>query len=89
MTFGPKQVIVVAGLNKVAQTLNDAAVRARTVAAPLNTQRFPGAKTPCNETGACADCLSPDSICSFIVRTRLCKPAGRIKVILVGKDLGL
>jgi L-lactate utilization protein LutB len=89
MTFGPRQVIVVAGMNKIAKTLNDAITRARTIAAPLNVQRFPGAKTPCNETGTCADCASPDSVCSFIVTTRLCKPAGRIKVILIGKDLGL
>jgi hypothetical protein len=89
MTFGPKQVIVVIGMNKVRKTLKDAIARARNIAAPANTQRFPNAKTPCNETGACADCSSPDSICSFIVHTRLCKPAGRIKVILIGKDLGL
>ena len=89
MTFGPKQVIVVAGMNKVVQNIMDAYNRVRTIASPANTQRFPNAKTPCNETGACADCLSPDSICSYIVRTRLCKPAGRIKVILIGKDLGL
>jgi len=89
MIYGPKQVIVVSGMNKVTQTILDAAARARTIAAPANTQRFPGKKTPCMETGACADCLLPDSICSFIVRTRLCKPKGRIKVILIGKDLGL
>jgi L-lactate utilization protein LutB len=89
MTFGPKQVIVVAGMNKIAKTLEDAAVRARTVAAPANMQRFPALKTPCNETGACGDCVNQDSICTYIVRTRLCKPKGRIKVILIGKDLGL
>jgi L-lactate utilization protein LutB len=89
MIYGPRQVIVVAGMNKVAKTLEDAVSRARTIAAPLNQQRFPGQKTPCNETGSCANCLSPDSICTFIVHTRLCKPAGRIKVILVGADLGL
>jgi len=88
MIYGPKQVIVVAGMNKVAKTVMDAANRARTIAAPANTQRFPNIKTPCNETGACADCLSPDSICTYIVRTRICKPKGRIKVILIGKDLG-
>jgi L-lactate utilization protein LutB len=88
MTFGPKQVIVVAGMNKVQKTLETACARARTIAAPVNVQRFQDLKTPCNETGACADCLSPDSICSFIVHTRLCKPKGRIKVILIGKDLG-
>jgi len=89
MIFGPRQVIVIAGMNKLAKTLDDAIVRARTIAAPRNTQRFPDSKTPCNETGSCANCKSADSICSFIVTTRLCKPAGRIKVILVGEDLGL
>jgi hypothetical protein len=89
MTFGPRQVIVIAGMNKVVKTLDDALARARTIAAPSNTQRFPDSKTPCNETGSCADCKSPDSVCSFFVTTRLCKPAGRIKVILVGQDLGL
>jgi hypothetical protein len=39
-------------MNKVAQTIMDAAARARTIAAPANTQRFPNLKTPCNETGA-------------------------------------
>ena len=88
MTFGPRQVIVVAGMNKITKTVDDALVRARTVAAPANTQRFPDSKTPCNETGTCADCKSPDCICSFFVTTRMCKPANRIKVILVGQDLG-
>jgi len=89
MTFGPKQVIVVAGMNKVVKTLQAAYTRARYTAAPANNQRFPDNKTPCNESGACADCRNPDSICSYIVQTRMCKPAGKIKVILIGKDLGL
>jgi hypothetical protein len=89
MIFGPKQVIVVAGMNKVAKTLEDALIRARTIASPLNTQRFPALKTPCNETGTCANCLSADSVCNFFVTIRRCNPPARIKVILVGKDLGL
>jgi len=89
MIFGPRQVIVVSGMNKVTKTYSDALVRVRSIAAPLNVQRFSHLKTPCRETGTCADCLSPDTICSFFVTTRFCKPAGRIKVILVGKDLGL
>ena len=88
LIFGPKKVIVVAGMNKVVQTITDAFNRAKTIAAPANAQRFPNNKTPCNETGACADCLSPDCICAHIVRTRVCRPKGRIKVILIGKDLG-
>jgi L-lactate utilization protein LutB len=89
MIFGPKQVIIAAGMNKAAKTYEDAVIRARTVAAPLNAQRFTSLKTPCNETGTCANCMSPDTICSYFVTTRFCKPAGRIKIILIGKDLGL
>ncbi|MCL2277668.1 MAG: lactate utilization protein [Treponema sp.] len=89
MIFGPKQVIIAAGMNKVAKTLRDAKIRARTIAAPLNMGRFPHLKTPCSETGTCANCLSPDTICSYFVTIRFCKPAGRIKVILIGKDIGL
>jgi L-lactate utilization protein LutB len=88
MIYGPKQVIVAAGMNKVVKTHNDAIVRARTIAAPMNVQRFPNLKTPCNETGTCMNCMSADTICSYIVTARICKPSGRIKVILIGKDLG-
>lgn len=89
LCYGPRQVIVMAGMNKVAKTLEDALTRARTQAAPANAQRFPANKTPCGETGSCANCRGADSICSVIVTTRLCKPAGRIKVLLIGQDLGL
>ena len=87
LCFGPTQVVVVAGMNKVAGELDGAMRRAREVAAPMNAQRFP-LKTPCVANGLCGDCKGPDSICAQIVTTRLCKPAGRIKVVLVGEDLG-
>ncbi|MDR3355535.1 MAG: lactate utilization protein [Synergistaceae bacterium] len=89
MIFGPKQVIVVAGINKVVKTVEDAMVRARTIAAPLNIQRFPSIATPCNKIGSCTNCLTQDTVCNYFVTIRLCKPAGRIKVILIGKNLGL
>lgn len=85
--YGPKSVIVIAGMNKVEQDLDAAINRARTVAAPMNKQRFP-AETPCLVTGSCADCKAPGCICNQIVITRNCRPAGRIKVILVGEELG-
>jgi hypothetical protein len=87
MTFGPKSVIVACGMNKAVKTVMDAAERARNYAAPVNAQRF-DIETPCRITGACADCKSPESICTYIVRTRLCRPAGRIKVVLIGETLG-
>ena len=87
MAYGPKNVLVVAGVNKIVKTAEDALVRARTVASPINAQRF-GLKTPCSVTGACSNCDSPDCICNVIVTTRHSKPAGRIKVLLVGEILG-
>lgn len=86
--YGPKTVLVIAGMNKVVDTLEEAVCRARTVAAPANQQRFLR-DTPCTVTGACADCKSEDCICNQIVITRHCRPVGRIKFILVGEDLGL
>ena len=87
IVYGPETVLVIAGMNKVCDTLDDAVTRARTVAAPMNKQRFPF-KTPCEVTGACADCKSDDCICNQILITRNCRPAGRIKFILVGEELG-
>ena len=87
IVYGPGNVLVIAGMNKVCDTLDEAVRRARTVAAPMNQQRFLG-KTPCSVTGSCGDCLSDDCICNQILVTRNCRPAGRIKFILVGEDLG-
>ncbi len=85
--YGPETVLVIAGMNKVADTLEDAVTRARTVAAPMNKQRFPN-QTPCEITGTCADCKSEGCICNQIVITRHCRPVGRIKFIIVGEELG-
>lgn len=84
---GPKSVLVIAGMNKVTDSVEDAVSRARHVAAPMNEQRFLG-DTPCAKTGICADCKSESCICNHIVITRHCRPVGRIKFILVGEDLG-
>jgi L-lactate utilization protein LutB len=88
IVYGPKEVLVIAGMNKVMDTLEDAVTRARTIAAPLNQQRFQ-LDNPCTVTGSCADCKSETCICNQILITRHCRPAGRIKFILVGEDLGL
>ena len=87
MAFGPAHVLVVVGINKVVKTEQDAWNCARTVAAPINAQRF-GLNTPCSVTGSCGDCQSPDCICNVLTVTRRCKPAGRIQVLLVGEPLG-
>jgi len=85
--YGPKSVIVVAGMNKVEDDLESAIRRARTVAAPMNNQRFSN-DNPCSVTGTCGNCKNETCICNQIVITRHCRPAGRIKFILVGEALG-
>ena len=87
IVYGPKQILVIAGMNKVVDTLESAVIRARTVAAPMNKQRFP-LQTPCEVTASCADCKGDGCICNQILVTRNCKPAGRIKFILVQEELG-
>lgn len=84
---GPKKVIFIVGMNKVCSDLDAALGRARNVAAPVNAQRF-GLKTPCTQTGSCADCKSPDTICCQILITRYSKHKDRIHVILVDSNLG-
>jgi len=88
LVYGPKSVIIVAGLNKVAKDLGAAIARVRGTAAPTNAQRFP-VNTPCKITGECADCKSADCICANMVITRVSRPAGKVKVILVGETLGM
>lgn len=84
---GPKNVIVIAGMNKIVTDVNTGIERVRNMASPPNTVRL-GCKTPCAELGRCANCLVDDCICCEIVITRKSKIPGRIKVILVGEELG-
>lgn len=88
LCFGPKNVVIIAGMNKVVQDLDAAYKRVRGFSAPANAQRFE-INTPCKITGECGDCTSTTCICNQIVTTRNCKPEGRIKVILIGEDLGI
>ena len=87
LIWGPKQVIILAGMNKVCPTVEDAYRRVKNIASPANAIRL-NKKTPCAQTGACGDCYSPDCICSHTVVTRRCGTPGRIKIILIGGDLG-
>lgn len=89
VSIGAKEVVIVAGINKIVPTVNDLDHRIRTVAAPLNIARHPGFKTPCAKTGTCMDCNSPDRICNIRLTMERCYPAGRITVVLINKDLGL
>ena len=87
ITWGPKKVIFVIGLNKVAQTVEAALSRARGTASPINAQRF-DMKTPCCVDGTCHNCNSADSICSYVHFLRNSRNQGRHVVVLVGESLG-
>lgn len=89
LCFGPKHVIMIVGMNKVVSSVEDGVARVRNIAAPPNCIRL-GLETPCSLTGRCADCYGDTCICSDIVVTRRQSAAmrGRIKVILVGENVG-
>ena len=87
ITWGPKKVIFVIGINKVAQTVEAALARARSTAAPVNAQRF-DINTPCRTDGVCHNCNSPESICSYVHFLRNSRNRGRHVVVLVGEELG-
>ena len=87
ITWGPKHVIFVVGMNKVAQDAEAALKRARSTASPINAARF-DIETPCQLDGQCHNCNSPQSICNYIHFLRNSSKPGRIIVILVGENLG-
>lgn len=87
LCWGPQNVIIIAGMNKVATDVENALKRVRNFAAPPNAVRL-NRNTPCAQTGKCGNCYSPDCICSQIVITRRSSTPNRIKVILVGEELG-
>ena len=86
ITWGPKKVIFVIGLNKVAQSVEAALSRAKGTASPINAARF-DIKTPCQIDGVCHNCNSPESICNYVHFLRN-SPKGRHVVVLVGENLG-
>lgn len=88
MFIGPQKTIIVSGVNKIVKDVEAAEKRLKEWAAPQNAKRL-NRKTPCVETGVCADCSSPDRICNIYV-TLAKKPSRTdVVVILVGESLGI
>jgi len=87
MIYGPRCVIIIAGMNKVVMDVEQGLSRARNTAAPPNCIRL-SYDNPCSSIGLCQDCLKDTCICSHTVITRRSRDDGRIKVILVGEELG-
>jgi len=87
MTFGPKKVIIVAGMNKVTPDLESALRRVRDVAGPMRAKSL-GMETPCAETGICNDCNSPQRICRVTVILHRKPMMTDISVILINHPMG-
>ena len=87
MIFGPRQVILAVGMNKVVRDLEAARERIKRYAAPVNARRV-GYKTPCAQTGICSDCSSPQRICNMWSIIEGQPVPGRIHVKLIGENLG-
>ncbi|VBB08157.1 Hypothetical protein LUCI_3422 [Lucifera butyrica] len=87
MIYGPRQVIIVAGINKIVKNIEEAEKRVRNYTAPLDAKRL-NKKTPCVSLGYCIDCKSEERICNSFVTIKRQFINGRIKVIIVGKELG-
>lgn len=88
ITFGPRNVIILVGRNKIVSDLEDAMMRIKNYAAPANAIRL-NMKTPCVKTSYCEECKSKNRICNCWAITEKSFPKGRIKVVLINEDLGL
>ena len=87
MLYGPAQVIVVVGKNKLAENTEKAILRTRQTAAPLDAKRL-NKGTPCTVLGRCIDCGHPNRICNDFVLITGQFVKNRIKVIIVDEILG-
>ena len=87
MIFGPKNVLVVCGLNMIANDEVDAINRVRNIASPANAIRL-NKDTPCTKLGYCVNCNSPQKICSSFVKIDNSHVKDRIHIIFVKEELG-
>ena len=87
MQFGPKMIIVVAGINKLTADLSSALIRIKEVAAPLRARSL-GLNTPCAKTGICVDCNSPQRICRITTILHRKPTLTKVSVIIINKELG-
>lgn len=88
LIYGPENILILASMNKMAEDVETAMSRARNLAAPPNNVRLETGN-PCTYTGKCNDCTMATTICCQFVITRFSKPKGRVKIILIGEELGL
>jgi len=87
MLYGPDNVIIVVGINKIEENLDKALERARNEAAPRNAIRA-GASAPCIEAGRCVECEGEHRICNAFVTVSGQSDADRMRVVIINEALG-
>lgn len=87
LIHGPEHVLLLIGMNKVVPDVDTGISRVQNTASPINAVSL-NKKTPCGLTGHCGNCHSADCMCCQVVITRHSRHNGRIKVILIGEELG-
>jgi hypothetical protein len=87
LTFGPKQVLLFIGRNKIVADRAAAIERVKNYAAPVNVMRLEK-KSPCGQTGRCENCSSPDRICNTWTITEKSFPKHRVKIVLINEEMG-
>lgn len=87
MIFGPKRVIVVAGINKIVENAEQADMRIKTTAAPLNNKRL-SKPNPCTKVGKCVNCQLPTRICNVTTVISKRPVLSDIHIIIIGEELG-
>lgn len=87
LIHGPEHVLLLIGMNKVVPDVDTGISRVQNMASPVNAVAL-NKKTPCGLTGHCGNCHSADCMCCQVVITRHSRHNGRIKVILIGEELG-
>lgn len=87
LIHGPKNIIIVVGMNKLVANVEAGYLRVRNTASPANAKRL-NRNTPCFHTGKCGNCLSDDCMCNHVVITRRSGIPGRIKVFFIAEELG-
>lgn len=87
MIFGPDKVVIVVGVNKIVDTLDEAIFRVKNIASPLNAKRA-GFNPPCVELNRCVDCRSEERVCNYLVIIEGQDEKDRMTVIIVNESVG-
>lgn len=84
---GPRKIVLIAGINKIAKDQEEGLWRSRNIAAIANNLRL-SKDNPCVAVGRCVDCSSPSRICNAVTLLWKKPSVSEVLVMLVNEDLG-